>query len=53
VVDADLAELVDDHRRVAEGRPAQQVVEQGRLAAAEEAGQHQDGMAGLVAHGRG
>ena len=40
VVEADLAELVDDHDRVGERRIAQEPVEQRRLAGAEEAGEH-------------
>ena len=42
VVEPDLAELVDDHRGVGELRPAQQLVQQGGLAAAQKAGQHRD-----------
>ena len=39
MIEADLAELVDDHRGVGERGIAQQAVEQRRLAGAEEAGQ--------------
>ena len=42
MIQADLAELVDHDCRVAELRPRQQVFEQGRLAAAEKAGQHRN-----------
>ena len=45
MIEADLAELVDDDGRLAEIRMAQQLAQQGRLAAAEEAGQHRDGQA--------
>jgi hypothetical protein len=40
VVDADRAELVDDHRGTGKIRQAQQRVDQRRLAAAKEAGEH-------------
>ena len=45
MVEPDLAELVDDHRGVGELRPAQQLVQQRGLAAAQEARQHRDGNA--------
>ena len=43
VVDRDLAELVDDHRRLAHVRVREQTLQQRRLAAAEEAGQQHHG----------
>ncbi len=43
IVDADLAELVDDHGELLAVRLRQDAVEQGRLAGAEIAGQHCDG----------
>ena len=43
VVEADGAELVDQHRGIGQGRVAQHVVEQRRLAAAEEPGDDDDG----------
>ncbi len=43
VVEADLAELVDDDGRVGEARMLEQPRKQGGLAAAEEAGQHRHG----------
>ncbi len=43
IVDADLAELVDDHGELLAVRFRQDAVEQGRLAGAEIAGQHGDG----------
>ena len=43
MVEADLPELVDDDGGLAESRITQQLAQQGRLAAAEEAGQHRDG----------
>src|SRR3989440_6801402 len=43
VVDADLAELVDDHGVFLAVRLGQDAVEQGGLAGAEIAGQHRDG----------
>ena len=57
MVETDLAELVNDHRGVGQLRPAQQLVEEGGLAAAEETRQHGDGntlLGGVlrVAHGR-
>jgi hypothetical protein len=42
MIDADLAELIDDHRRIGERGVAQQAVEERRLAGAEEAGQDAD-----------
>src|SRR5262249_27438844 len=42
VVDADLAELVDDDRGLVHGRVAQQVLEERRLPAAEESGDQAD-----------
>ena len=48
VVEADLAELVDDHRGVAHLRQVQQMVQHRGLAAAEKAGQQRDGN-GLIA----
>ena len=38
MVEADLAPFVDDHQRIGERRAAQQMVDQARLAGAEEAG---------------
>ena len=43
VVDAHLAELVDDHGRAGEGRVGEQAVQQRGLAGPEEAGQHAHG----------
>jgi hypothetical protein len=43
VIEADLAELVDEHRRIAEFRRGQQALEQSRLAAAQKAGDEVDG----------
>src|SRR5690606_23484691 len=43
VIEADLAELVDDDGGAREGRLTQQPAEQGGLAAAEETGQNRDG----------
>ena len=42
MVEADLAELVDDHRRLGELGPAQQLRDERRLAAPEEAGDERD-----------
>ena len=42
MVDADLAELVDDHRGVAEPGVADEPVQQRRLAAAEKPGDDED-----------
>ena len=42
VVEPDLAELVHHHRRVGEGRVLERLVEQRRLAAAEEAGEKEE-----------
>ena len=52
VVDADLAEFVDDHRVALAVRLAEDAVEQGRLAGAEIAGEHGDGDLGLRGGGR-
>ncbi len=58
MVEPDLAELIDDDGGAREFRLAQQAAEQGRLAAAEEAGEHRnrdhigadhDGTTGLIA----
>src|SRR5205807_1257181 len=43
MVEADFAEFVDDHRGFGERRVAEQAVEQGGLASAEEAGEHRQG----------
>ena len=53
VVDADFAELVDDHGVALAVRLGEDAVEQGRLAGAEIAGQHGDGdlVEGRVGHG--
>jgi hypothetical protein len=40
VIEADLAELVDDHDRVGEGGVAEETIEERRLARAKEAGEH-------------
>ena len=45
MIEPDLAELVDDHRGVGELGPAQELVQQRGLAAAQEARQHGDGNA--------
>jgi hypothetical protein len=50
VVDADLAELVDDDGGARHAGMAQQPVQQGGLAAAEKAGQHGDRKK-RIAHG--
>ena len=42
VIEADVAEFVDDHHRVAQPRVAQRRIEQSGLAAAQETGEHRD-----------
>jgi hypothetical protein len=49
MVDADLAELVDDQRDPATGLVAQDAVEERGLAGAEEAGEHR-GRAARISH---
>src|SRR3546814_20427043 len=51
MVEPDLAELVDDHRRVGQRRLGDQMAQQGGLAAAEEAGEdrHRQAIAGHAA----
>src|SRR5262249_9031536 len=52
MIEADLAELVDEDSRRAQLRRLEQALEQGRLAATEEAGDQVDGNASADRHGQ-